>query len=252
MILLSLDLETTGLDTQSDEAIEVGYVLWSTGQRRVMEASSFLAKPKVKTITQEITGITHLHPAAVEKYGFESSQALDNLLASIQLADGLIGQNILRYDNALLEAWAKREQRQTQPKLIIDTRTDLPGVESKHLGYMLADIGKINPFPHSALSDCYSVVLLLDHYCQQNKAKLSPDEYLNEVVKRAQSPAIVVQSHQDRADNALAKKQKFGWNPTRKIWWKVVKQCDLDDVVKACSFNISVLSNVTPEELWYE
>ena len=38
MILLSLDFETTGLDPANDRVIEVGAVLWSTAQHRVLAA----------------------------------------------------------------------------------------------------------------------------------------------------------------------------------------------------------------------
>ena len=53
------------------------------------------------------------------------------------------------------------------------------------------------------------------------------------VLERAQSPVVVVQSQQDRSQNERVKKHRFRWQPNLKIWWKAVKQIDLDALAKA-------------------
>src|SRR6202035_3902520 len=92
----------------SDRVIEVGAVLWSTGQHRQLESAGFLVKPDIP-ITQAITDITHITPAAVERFGFESREALDNVLAMVSVADAFVGQNILRFDSKVLFNWMFRE-----------------------------------------------------------------------------------------------------------------------------------------------
>lgn len=251
MILLSFDLETTGLETDIHHAIEVGAVLYSTGQRRIMEAASYLVKTTIP-ITKEITGITGLTQGAVNKFGFESVEGLSNLIGMVDMADAVIGQNVIRYDKEILNNWTRRDSGKVPEKLWIDTLTDLPGVVSKHLGYMCADAGFLNLFPHSAMTDCLSVLKLVDYYSQNNKLNLTPDQYVDEMVKLAQSPVLILIGHQDRSDNSLAKKAKFMWNPDYKIWWKGIKECQLEEEVAALPFNVSKAGpEIDIRKLWY-
>jgi DNA polymerase-3 subunit epsilon len=253
LIILSLDLETTGLDTAVEQPIEVGAVLYSTGQYRILESASYLVKT-TRPITSEITGITGLVPQAVAKFGFESKDGLENLLGMFDYADAIIGQNVIRYDKKILESWSGRDGINSPEKLYIDTRTDLPGVQSKHLGYMLADIGKINPFPHSALTDALSVIILVEHYSKHATLNgyASPDAYVKDMVKLAESPNVVLVGKQDRADNSLVKKEKFAWNPDLKIWWKIVKECQLEAYIAKLPFNVAKAGpEISIEKLWY-
>jgi DNA polymerase III epsilon subunit-like protein len=239
MLVLSIDFESTGLNVAEDHVIEVGMALYSTGQRKILESSGYLVKSD-KPISEEITKITGIHPSAVEKFGFDSKDALQTVIELIQVADAVAGQNVIQFDKRMLESWGKRESASIPDKLWLDTLTDLPGVEGKHLGYMAADAGFLNLFPHSALTDCLTVVKLL----------MGHD--IDKVVERAKSPLVVLQAHQDRANNDQAKKLKFRWKPERKIWWKVVKEMDVDELVKSAPFDISIEKDTPVEELWYD
>jgi DNA polymerase III epsilon subunit-like protein len=139
-VLLAFDLETEGLRADEHRPIEIGAVLYSTGMKRQLEAASWLIKtPNV--ITDEIKDITGLSNPALDKFGYELEDALDSLLAMAEQADYWIGQNVIRFDKPFLETWCKKLNKQLPEKVWIDTRTDLPGCESKHLGYMAADAG---------------------------------------------------------------------------------------------------------------
>ena len=239
MLLCALDFESTGLSPENDRITEVGGILYSTGQNRVLETIGYLVKSD-RQIPDEITRLTGITNAAVTKFGYDSIDGLEALLDMMNLADAIIGQNVIRFDKRMLEAWAKREGRVVPNKLWIDTRTDLE-IEGKHLQYMCADEGWLNLFPHSAISDCQSVL------------KLVSTRDINKVVERAQSPTVVLLSHQDRTDNDLAKKRKFRWNPDYKCWWRTVKQMDVDAIVKEAPFNISFAPpEILIEKLWYE
>ncbi len=163
MILLSLDFETTGIDPANDRVIEVGAALWSTGQHRVLESAGFLVKSDVP-ISQEITTLTGIHPAAVDRFGYDSHAALENILAMMELAESFLGQNIVRFDHKVLLNWMVREGvpaamiEKVRQRLVIDTYTDLPGQEGRKLQYMLVDAPRpsINPFQHAALTDALS------------------------------------------------------------------------------------------------
>ena len=238
MILLALDFETTGTDVNNDRVIEVGAILWSTAQNKCLESAGFLVKTDVP-ISAEITKLTGVHPGAVSKFGFESKDAIDNVMAMAEEAEAFIGQNVLRFDKKVLFAWATREQRAFPAQLWIDTMYDLPGADAKHLGYMAADHGFLNMFPHSALADCQTVLKLVSMYD------------IDKVVERSKSPFVILQAHQHRSENELAKKAKFRWSPEQKMWWKAVKELDMKQFGDGLTFDVSVLQDAKiAEELF--
>lgn len=235
---MALDFETTGTNVQTDRVIEVGAILYSTGQKKAMESTGMLVKTDVR-ITEEVTDLTGIHPGAVARFGFEPADAYSNLLDLAELAEAYIGQNVLRFDKRVAEAWGARDGRPFPEKLWIDTMYDLPGQEGKHLGYMAADRGFLNLFPHAALADCQTVLKLLEF------------EDFDKVLERARSPFVILQARQGRHENDLAKKQKFRWNPDYKIWWKAVKQLDVEKVCSACSFDVSYAApEILLDKLW--
>lgn len=226
MIVLWLDTETTGLNVQTDEVIEFGHVLHSTGQGRMLEAGSRLVKA-TRPITQEITDLTGVYPNAVEKFGYESDDTLDYVIELASMADALGGHNVKRFDKRIIEAWSKRLGRKFPEKLWIDSFTDLPMV-GEGLITMMAKRGILLDGAHSALFDAYGSL------------RLTMTFDFDTVVTRAQSPDILVIAHHSRDENEKAKKLKFRWNPENKIWWKAMKETDVETFSKTCPFDISV------------
>lgn len=234
MIIFSYDLETTGLDFFKDRPIEVGAVLYSTTQSKCLESQGFLVKSDVP-VSQEITGITGITQKAVDKFGYDTDAALEIVHDMMKQADAVIGHNVVRFDKRMHEQWQNRENLHTVDKLWVDTFTDLTEFDLQgrktvftKLSYMAADKGILNLFPHSAMSDCQTVIKLVEFYD------------IEKVVERAKSPQVVVQAHQRRDQNDLAKKAKFRWYPDRKIWWKFCKEMDLEEFSKTVEFDISV------------
>jgi len=227
LILLSFDTETTGLDPLQDRVIEVGAVLYSTGQKRCLESSGYLVKSDVP-ITEHITELTGITQTAVDKFGYDSKTALEALLDLINLCDAVVGQNIIQFDKEFLKGWTKRENVSFPNKLWVDTLTDLPNTEGKHLSYMACDAGFINLFPHSALADAQTVIKLISMHD------------IDAVIERAKNPTIAILAHQKREDNFLAKQRKFKWNSHYKVWWRIVKDMDKAEIIRSSPFDISV------------
>lgn len=246
MILLSLDFETSGLDTANSRIREGGAILWSTGQHRILESTGFLLKDE-PPITQEETAIHRITQSAIDRFGFKPKDSLENVIAMAESADALVGQNIRRFDYKVLISACIREHidpRPIQEKLVIDTLTDIPAVEGKHLQYMLADHMRLNPFPHGALTDALSVLVLIEEHT-------AADGNIDGIIERARSPIVIVQSLHPRNENEAAKKKpfKFRWNPDRKIWWKALKQIDLESFLKDYKFETSVRTDLTQDDL---
>lgn len=237
MILLSIDFETTGVDVINDRVIEFGAVLYSTAQRKCLDNQGMLVKTD-KTISPEITGITGIYPQAVVKFGYDDENILDIILEMAESADHYIGYNCRRFDRQVLFNWANRLGRIVPDKLWIDLFADLPWqVPVGKLSHTAADHGILNLFPHSALSDCQTVLAISQKYS---------DELL---VQRAQSPITILHSLQSRGENDLVKKMKFRWNPGKTVWWKAVKEQDVKEIIEACPFKVVVEKEWTLEEL---
>jgi DNA polymerase III subunit epsilon len=241
MILMGFDMETTGLDIQNDQPIEIGMLLYSTAQKRSLESAGFLVKTDV-AISPFITGLTGVTKAATLKFGYESHDALETVIDMMNSADAIVGQNVIRFDKRMIQAWAARESLALPEKLWIDTRTDLPGVESKSLTYMAADHGFLNLFPHGALTDVQTCIKIVSMYD------------IDVVVARAKEPTVILKAHVGFENNSLAKARKFGWYDDKagtKFWYKVVKQSDVAAETSHGEFDISFITDVPVEKLWY-
>jgi DNA polymerase III epsilon subunit-like protein len=143
MILLSFDLETTGLDVEKDQVIELGAILYSTAQKKCLDSLGMLVKTDI-SITSRITEITNIHPAAVERFGYDSEIAFEALGEMLCNADALIGYNSKRFDSRILDNWAKRFGLTLPgpPKQChIDLYCDLPWqIPVGKLGHVAADL----------------------------------------------------------------------------------------------------------------
>lgn len=242
MILLSFDVETTGLNVVDDRVIELGAILYSTAQHKCLESQGMLVKTELPII-EEITAITGIHPAAVERFGYESDTAFENLIGMYDMADAVIGYNVRRFDRRVFENWAKHigqsaEIAERPDKPWIDLFYDLPWrVPIGKLSHVAADHGILNLFPHSALADAQTVLAIAGKYD------------IDTLLARAQSPVVVLQARAERSQNDLVKKAKFRWNPTNRIWWKSAKQQDVDEIIQSVSFPVTVEKGWTPEDL---
>jgi DNA polymerase III epsilon subunit-like protein len=232
MIVLAYDLETTGLDRKNDRMIEVGCVLYSTGQNKILETAGFLVKSDGVPISQEITGLTHITPEALERFGREPSQALMDIMSFMSDADVILGHNVNRFDKKVTWNTAGRLAIGLPDKLWVDTMTDLP-VKGMKLSTMCAEA----PYPflisraHSAPADAAATLDLAIQYG------------IEDAVERAKIPLVVIRSHQARGDEANKQARKLGfiWNGQLKIWWQAVKETDVDNLKAKCPFDISYL-----------
>jgi len=236
MILLSLDFESTGLDFEKDRVIEIGAVLYSTGQKKCLDNFGCLIKTDAP-ITPEITAITNIHPSAVDRFGYDEKDTFYVLEYMIDSCDTIVAHNGNRFDRRMYLAWANRLERPRIDKLWIDTMIDIKGHEGKRLSYLAADHGIINPFPHSAMADAQTVLTVVEKYD------------ILDLVARAKTPTIVIRARQQRSENELVKKAKFRWNPDRKWWWRAVKACDVEELSKVFNFPFTIEKEVTIEEL---
>lgn len=229
MIVVGLDLEATGLDKVKDRPIELGVTLWTTKLNRGLDSRSLLIQSDGVKVTDEITEITGVTQTMCDKFGYTPEEAYDEMMYFVDRAEAIVAFNGVRFDIPMCQQWANRLQKQFPDKLVIDPYTDLP-MRAQELITMCAKMG-IYYDAHEASADVGAMLRLM--------AKFDFDV----VLTRAKSPTLVVQSLQSRYENDKAKKHKFRWNPDRKIWWKAVKEIDLNELSAAVNneFRLQVL-----------
>jgi DNA polymerase III alpha subunit (gram-positive type) len=237
VILASIDFETTGTNVVKDHPIEYGGVLYSTTQHKCLDNQGMLIKSDL-LITAEITRITNITKPALDRFGYDNEEVLPIVLQMIEAADAVIGYNCRRFDYHILYEWVRRNKAVLPEKPWIDLFYDMPWqTPTGKLGHVAADHGILNLFPHSALSDCQTVLAIAQKY----------DENL--LLQRSQMPTVVLRSTAERSQNDLVKQAKFRWNPGAKIWWKPCKEQDADEIIHQCPFPVMVDKNYTQEEL---
>jgi DNA polymerase-3 subunit epsilon len=237
MIVVGLDIESTGLDKVKDRPIEVGMTLWTTNFSRGLEARSLLVQSDGVKVTSEITDITGINQGMVDRFGVTPEEAYEEVESFVSRAEAVVAFNGRRFDIPMFQQWAKRVGKAWPDKLVIDPFEDLP-MRGQELITMCAKVG-IYYDPHEASADVGAMLRLMSQFP------------FDVVLERAKSPVVVIQSQQGRNENEKVKKHKFRWNPDRKIWWKAVKQIDLDTLAKAVNneFPMQERPDLTPEML---
>jgi DNA polymerase III subunit epsilon len=244
MIVAGLDLEATGLDKVKDRPIEVGITLWTTKFNRSLDTRAFLVQSDGVPVTEEITEITGI-TQGMSDFGYTPEESFEEMIYFVERAEAIVAFNGRRFDVPMCQEWAKRLGKKFPEKLIIDPYEDTPatlagptpGMRPQELITMCAKEG-IFYDAHEAGADVGGMLRLM--------AKRN----FEHVLERAKSPTVVLQSLQGRHENKKVKKHKFRWNGERKIWWKAVKQIDLNHLVKNINNEFGLQEiDIRPEDL---
>ena len=245
MLILGIDMETTGLNIPTIGVTEVGMVVWDTTLRAPIKLFGTLVDPGPKAIWEPgVEKINNLTPKVCSDYGMPDDKALRYVLSWYGSADVACAHNGTVFDRPLLDEWAARYGLDSQKsKIWIDTKTDIdvPERNSTRLVYMAADHGFLNPFPHRAMFDVMTMLKILD------KADIG------KVLELAASPSITVKALVSFDQKDLARNRGYhaqydiksdGSRGSFKYWSMSIKECKLDAERLACramGFEIEVI-----------
>jgi DNA polymerase-3 subunit epsilon len=219
MRILGLDLETTGLDPEQDEIIEIGAVVWDTEQKKPLRMMSELVR-STKTVSAEITAITGITNEDLTHCGQEPQKAISQLLELAQGCQYIVAHNGREFDRRFLEkSLLQIGSRLELPW--IDTLFDVPysdNISSRKLVHLCAEHGFLNPFSHRAVFDVMSMLMILNQYD------------FAEVERYYKSPALKLVARVGYDDREKAKKAGFRWDPVGRIWFRQIKECQMSQL----------------------
>lgn len=236
MILLGIDVETSGLLPATDRIIEFGAVTFDWDTKMPMQILSELVDPRMESdefvLPKEITEIAGITDEALGKYGGFEKDVLVKLDSMIQFADYYVAHNANVFDRLFVEEAYRRNGMPLAEKPWLDTITDIKfpeGIKTRNLHHLGADHMTLNPFRHRAVFDVLTMFKVMEHYD------------LDAIIARAAEPTLYVQAVVSFKDNQKAKDYSFRWHPDSKRWWRSYKSSDFAEVKDAFDFPIQML-----------
>lgn len=189
---VAFDLETSGLNCEMDEIIEIGALKVKGG--KVAERFNQLIRPKVP-VTPQITAIT-----GITNEMLENAQPVEKVIPEFILFcrdEIMLGHNVM-FDYKFTKVYAKRYGLPFEKKGI-DTlkiaRKVLPDLESKSLGALCEHYEIVNQAAHRAYHDALAtakIYHMLAHFYEEKYPKLFEPENLIYHQKKV-SPATTKQ-----------------------------------------------------------
>lgn len=242
MLLLGIDLETTGLDVEKDEITEIAAVIWDTERKTPLKIYNeyLFIDGEISSEIEEITGITKRD---ITQYGVRRADALLVVEQMSLHCDYVVAHNgnnfdrpfLLRYFNSFREFGEDKSVSSKAPifKNWMDTKVDVDYPERMKLvslEFLSYQHGFIPNMAHRALFDVISMLKVLSNYD------------INKVIENSNDPLMLVQALVSFQTKDLAKDKGFKWNPNDKTWTKSVKTRKFEAEVESYAFAYKILN----------
>lgn len=219
MLVAGFDTETTGLNVKEDHIVQVGVVLWDTQATKKKAKMKFDAVVKgehIREIPAKASDSNGLSIEDLAAYGCDIKDVFHCLHQVFERADVICAFNGDAYDKPIYIANCERHGIEPigAKKLWLDAMLDVPypsDMKRSKLGYLAADHGFLNPFPHDAISDVLTMLKIADRYDWERTVEI------------AKTPSLII-----RAMMPFTKEEMFG---SRKAEFGAMK-----DIVKSHGF----------------
>ena len=214
--ILILDTETTGLDEDKDEVIEIGCILFHVPSKSLLSQVSFLF-PVSKNEAEHINGIS----AEVTNIAQPWDDALNFFLKLVDCSDLIVAHNV-EFDRK----WFGKGRLPKLNKKWICSLEDINWSFQKSLKARpsVTDLALSFSIPvwnlHRALSDCF--------YLSEVFKKC---DNLEEILIKATEPRFLYRAIVTYEERSLAKKAGFRWNnPVEGAWSKRITAEEADNL----------------------
>lgn len=222
---IALDLETTGLDTASDEIIEIGMVpfTYSLDGRifEIGEAFSRLRQPSIP-IPPEVTAITGITNELV------AGQTVDpaEVAAFVAPADLIVAHNA-GFDRKFAERFCEAFAAKPWACSLSQVEWGIEGFEGAKLGYLLAGCGLFHD-AHRAADDCRALIEILAH-----PLPVSGTPALSKLLEAARATTCTIWAENSPFEMKDALKARgYRWNTGNdgrpKSWFREVPETELE------------------------
>lgn len=209
MLVLGLDLETSGLDPLRDEMIEIAAVVWDCDRQLPLKIYNEMIQVD-RPLPEEITQLTGISDQDLANWGVSSLEALLNLESLTRKCSFIVAHNGREFDQLFIQKYLQMHPDLQIQIPWIDTLTDIPypeDMKTRKLSYLAAEHGFLNPFPHRSLFDVLTMMKVFSQYPLQDILNLS------------QSPMVRIIAQVSFEERDKAKAMGFRWDPLRKEWY---------------------------------
>jgi len=237
MLLLGVDVETTGLSFENDKITELGMVLYDTELNMPVKFYDEFVKCGMP-IPEEIVKLTGITDELVVKYGVPAQKAMQAFIKFSYVADYIVAHNA-PFDRGMIEAELKVQKfNELADRHWIDTSVDVPyppGIKTRKLQHLGPDHGFLNPWSHRAVFDVLSMLKVLSFYD------------INDVARVSKEPNVTLMAVCEKPweDNGVstgkAKEVGFRWNGDKKKWLKIVKKSQVENELKNQEVKIQIV-----------
>lgn len=247
MKICVFDFETTGVDLEKDEPIELAYALYDSDLKSVINTQSFLIKTDLE-ITPQITELTGITKEMLDQYGVNYDVAYEDFSNANLFTDAYCA-HYSDFDKAFLSKLARGSgfldaKEDTDKMIFIDSANHIEfQFKTKKLTYLALEHGYVIQNAHRAINDVLALCHILKSYD------------MNEVYKTAIQKMYMVNViiHNPFGGNGKITREAlkdFGFKWDGEKYWQFKVKEDALDVVREF-FNVNNMTNISPiiEEL---
>jgi len=224
-----VDVETTGLDFQKDEVIELGMVAFTYDEHGhigdIVGIFSALQQPN-SPIPPDITKLTGITDEMVEG----KTISIDEVEAFIEPADLVIAHNA-RFDRPFCERLAPGFVPKAWACSVSEVKWTERGFEGTKLGYLIGQCGYFHE-GHRAVDDCHALLEVLAKPWLE--ASETPFADLLQNAQKARIRIWAENSPYDMKDRLKARGYRWadGSDGGPKAWWIDVAEEECDDELR--------------------
>lgn len=207
-----IDSETTGLDVEKDEIIELGAIPFKfTSAGKIVEIGEpyHCYNEPSKEITEQITKITKIDASMVK-----GCKLVEDDLTKVFADSKLIIAHNSQFDRPLVERYCAI----LKTKAWGCSMSQVPWERSKRLEHIVSDLGYFYD-AHNAISDCKAGLFAL----QQSPGAMAA---LLRATREVQWHVSAIDAKYQFKD--LLKERKYYWNGDKKCWHKFIKTDEYD------------------------
>lgn len=219
MILTILDTETTGLDHEKNDVVEIGIVNFDTDENEIITSESILVCPKTFDDFEKTVPIHGIKKSLIDKHGIYFEEAVRKVKSYITPKTVMVAHNA-EFDRG----WFKKENEIFNLPWVC-TKEDVKWpehVSNNHLISIAIAHGVAVISAHRALEDCLTIARLLK--------RVGENHDLNKMITLAMRPKGIFVANVSFAEKDLAKESGFKWIAEKKVWQKRMFLDDVDSL----------------------